>query len=227
MPGSDLRTVTAWQTVSRFYRRPPGRGWWLALVTVPLLLALIGYGITDRPAAGRTEPVVAGPALTTPAEPEATAHRPPGSAVVSVAILRNGDVVTLNGELPDGATRTALLTKLTGVFGPQVRLVDNLNIKPGVAAPDIAGLAALFQAGINMADLKFQLNRGTLTLTGTAAAEREKAAVDTVVRNTWPAATIRDEIRVRDQAPGRAHPSASHTTPDFRAKNRRVVIVVN
>ena len=51
MPGSEeIRTTTQWRTESRFYRRPPGLGWLLALLAVPLLLGAIGYGIRDRDA---------------------------------------------------------------------------------------------------------------------------------------------------------------------------------
>lgn len=196
MPGSEPQRLTAWQTVSRYYRRPPGRGWWLALAAIPLLIALIGYVSTDRPAAGRTAPVPAGPVLTAPAAPEAAAASPTGTAIAPLAILRNGDVVTLNGELPDDATRRALLEKLTGVFGPPVQLVDNLTIKAGVGAPDVAAVAALFAAGINVADLKFRLNPDTVTLNGTAPADREKAAVDAAARSAWPKAAIADNIEV-------------------------------
>ena len=45
MPGSDDdRTVSDWRTETRFYRRSPGIGWLLALLAVPLLIALIGWG---------------------------------------------------------------------------------------------------------------------------------------------------------------------------------------
>ena len=45
MSGSEEdRPVTDWRTESRLYRRKPGAGWLLALLAIPLLLALIGWG---------------------------------------------------------------------------------------------------------------------------------------------------------------------------------------
>ncbi len=51
MPGSeDNRTITGYRTVSRFYRRPPGPAWWLALLAIPLLLGLLGWAGLDKDA---------------------------------------------------------------------------------------------------------------------------------------------------------------------------------
>lgn len=210
MPGSEIRTATSWRTVSRFYRRPPGVGWWLALATIPLLLALIGYGITDRSKISLNEPDIAGPTLTAPAGPEVSAVLPtvtaPELSFAPLSILRNGNVVTLNGNLPDAATHTALLDKLTGAFGPGVRLVDNLTLKPGIAVPDTSGIAALFKSGLNLPDLKFRLDRDTVTLIGTAASDQQKAAVGASARSAWPTTTIIDQIVVRGPAPGPSPP---------------------
>ena len=50
MPGSDdSRTITGYRTASTFYRRPPGAAWLLALLAIPLLLALIGWAGLKKP----------------------------------------------------------------------------------------------------------------------------------------------------------------------------------
>ncbi len=50
MPGSeDTRTITGYRADSKFYRRPPGAAWLLALLAIPLLLALIGWAGLNKP----------------------------------------------------------------------------------------------------------------------------------------------------------------------------------
>lgn len=44
----ETRTITGWKTASRFYRQKPGLGWLLALLAVPLLLGLLGWGTLDK-----------------------------------------------------------------------------------------------------------------------------------------------------------------------------------
>ena len=49
MAASDeTRTITGWRQASRFYRRPPGLGWLLALLAIPLLLGLLGWWTLDK-----------------------------------------------------------------------------------------------------------------------------------------------------------------------------------
>lgn len=50
MAGSDdSRTITGYRTASKLYRRPHGAAWLLALLAIPLLLALIGWaGLKNR-----------------------------------------------------------------------------------------------------------------------------------------------------------------------------------
>ncbi|HUM00128.1 MAG TPA: hypothetical protein VLU24_12095, partial [Mycobacterium sp.] len=49
MAASDeTRTVTGWRKASRLYRRPPGLGWLLALLAIPLLLGWLGWAMLDK-----------------------------------------------------------------------------------------------------------------------------------------------------------------------------------
>ena len=51
MAGSEeIRTTTQTRRDSRFYRKPPGLGWLLSLLLVPLLLGAIGYATRDKSA---------------------------------------------------------------------------------------------------------------------------------------------------------------------------------
>lgn len=194
MSGSENRTVTGWRKVSRFYRRPPGFGWLLALAAIPLLLALIGQGMADRSKldinADINAPNVAAPSVTMPSV------NLPGLSFAPLSILRNGDVITLNGDLPDISTRTGLLDMLKGLYGSGVKLVDNLNIKPGVSTPDFAALGSVFRAAVSMPDFKFKIVDETVTLIGTAASDAVKSAVEAAAKAAWPNFKLSNNILV-------------------------------
>lgn len=220
MPGSENRTVAGWRKASRFYRRPPGLGWLLALAAIPLLLALVGQGITDRSKLDGNAPSVAAPSvsvptLTGPSAPEAGL---PGLSFAPLSIIRNGNVITLNGELPDIATRTGVLDMLKGVFGDGIQLVDNLNIKPGINVPDVAALGSLFKAAVSMPDFRFKISGDTVTLIGTAGSGAVKSAVEDAAKAAWPNLTLSNNILVLEDAtaapatPG-APPSAAPPAP--------------
>ena len=146
MPGSeDTRTITGYHTASKFYRRPPGAAWLLALLAIPLLLALIGWAGLKKPDADAnlTLPSVNPSAtLTAPSVNAPDVNAPnvnaPAMNFAPLSILRNGKGFTLSGELPDLATKNGLLDSLKLAFGPDINLTDNLNIKGGVNAPDFA-----------------------------------------------------------------------------------------
>jgi peptidoglycan-binding protein ArfA len=209
MPGSESRTVTGWRKASRFYRRSPGFGWLLALAAIPLLLALIGLGMADRSKLDTTAPDMTGADLAAPSHtvpdvnaPEVTVPgvKGPGLSFARLSILRNGNVITLNGDLPDIATRTGLLDMLKGLYGSGVQLVDNLNIKPGVAVPDSAALGSVFQAAVTMPDFKFKISGDTVTLIGTAASGAVKSAVEAAANAAWPNLKLVNDILVLPDA---------------------------
>ncbi|WP_234812235.1 OmpA family protein [Mycolicibacter longobardus] len=207
MPGSESRTVTGWRRVSRFYRRPPGFGWLLALAAIPLLLALIGQGVTDRSKLDINGPSVAAPSLSVPDV------NLPGVSFAPLSILRNGNVITLNGDLPDISARTGLLDMLKGLFGSGVQLVDNINIKPGISAPDLSSLTSVFKAAVSMPDFKFKIVGDTVSLMGTAASDAVKSAVEAAAKLAWPNLKLSSNILVDEDATtapsASAEPSAS------------------
>lgn len=194
MPGSENRTVTGWRKVSRFYRRRPGFGWLLALAAIPLLLALIGQGMADRSKLDINAPSVAAPSL------EAPSVNLPGLSFAPLSILRNGNVITLNGDLPDISARTGLIDMLKGLYGNGIQLVDNLNIKPGITAPDLSGLTSVFKAAVSMPDFKFKIVGDTVTLLGTAASDAVRSAVEAAAKLAWPNLKLSNEIQVSEDA---------------------------
>ncbi|ORW66595.1 hypothetical protein AWC24_14165 [Mycolicibacter senuensis] len=182
----------------------------MALAAIPLLLALIGVGVADRDSIGITAgdaplPEIPVPSLSMSAAPEANA---PGISFAPLSILRNGNVITLNGDLPDTATRAGLIDMLKGLYGNGVQLVDNLNIKPGVKVPDAAALGSVFKASVTMPDFKFKISGGTVRLIGTAPSGAVESAVEAAAQAAWPNLVISNDILVLPDAPGAPRPAA-------------------
>lgn len=202
MPSPDKTSTTEWRTASRFYRRPPGLAWLIGLVAVPLLLGLIGYHAL--PKAYVSAPSVGAPSVSAPSLPNATVNAPnvnaPALPFAPLSLVRDGNNITISGDLPDAAARASLLDALKAAFGPGVNLIDNTDLKPGVNAPNLSGLGAVLKAAAPLSSFNFKLDGDTVTLTGTAASEQEKAAVEDAVRVAWPNMKIANEIQVT--APG-------------------------
>ena len=123
----------------------------------------------------------------------------PSLSFAPLSIARNGNDFTLSGELPDLAAKTSLLDSLRGALGGGINLIDNINIRPGISAPDFSGLGDVFKAAVDIPDFNFDLNGDTVTLTGTAPSEDAKAAVEAAAKAAWPNLKVVNEIRV--QAP--------------------------
>lgn len=192
MAASDeIREITGWRTASKFYRRPPGLGWLLALLVIPLLLGLLGWGILDK---SKGDVSVTMPTVDT------TINAPdvnlPGMGFAPLSILRNGNDITLAGDLPDIAAKSSLLDMLRGVFGPNVNLIDSLNIKAGVKTPDVSGLGNVFKAATDIPDFNWKVDGDVLTLTGTTPSDDVKDAVEAAAKGAWPNMRIDNQIQV-------------------------------
>jgi peptidoglycan-binding protein ArfA len=181
-------TATEWRRESRYYRRKPGLGWLLGLLLVPLLLGLIGWGTLGKPKVSVSTPSVS---ITAPS------LSVPSLNFAPLSIIRNGNDFTLTGDLPDLSVKTSLLNALKAALGPGVNLIDKLNIKAGVSAPDFSGLGALFKAAVDIPDFNFDLSGDTVTLTGRAPSEEVKAAVEAAAKAAWPNVTVVNNIVVR------------------------------
>jgi peptidoglycan-binding protein ArfA len=190
-------TATEWRRETRYYRRTPGLGWLLGLLLIPLLLGLIGWGTLGKPKVSVSTPSVS---ITAPS------LSVPSLNFAPLSIIRNGNDFTLSGDLPDLSVKTSLLDALKAALGPGVNLIDKLNIKAGVSAPDFSGLGALFKAAVDIPDFNFDLSGDTVTLTGTAPSEEVKAAVEAAAKAAWPNVTVVNKIEVKG-------PSATPTAP--------------
>ena len=218
----DTRTITGYRTDSTYYRRSPGAAWLLALLAIPLLLALIGWAGLRKPdvdvnanlpsvnpSATMTAPDVNAPDVNAP---DVNA---PAMNFAPLSIIRNGKGFTLSGELPSLEAKTGLLDSLKLAFGKNIELTDNLDVKAGVNAPDFAALGSIFGASVEIPDFNFDLNGDTITLKGIAASEQVKAEVEAAAKSAWPNMKIINNIEVKEvpapQAP--ASPPAPAPAP--------------
>ena len=221
--------IADWRTDSRFYRRQPGFGWLLALLIVPLLLALIGWSAAGRanrddvlalpsvdPSATLTVPSTPAPALGTSRAPA------DDRAFGPMSIVRSGNGFTLTGELPDAGMKASLLDSIRQAM-PGARIVDELTIDPAVKGPEFSALGALFGTALDVDGFSSTLVDDTLTLTGRAPSVEVKAAAAASAGVAWSNVRIVNDIQV--DAAG-ATPSAPTSpspaqTPPVPAPGRR------
>ena len=168
MSGSDeTRTITGWRQATRYYRRNPGLGWLLALLAIPLLLGLLGWGVLDtsKKDVDLTMPTVSAtatlPSVTTPNV------NLPSLSWGALSLLRNGNDVTLTGVLSTEAAKTSLLDSVRGLFGANVNVIDNLTVKDGVSIPDLSGIGTALKPDVDIPDFGWKVDGDTITLTGT------------------------------------------------------------
>lgn len=206
----ETRTITGWRQATRYYRRKPGLGWWLALLAIPLLLGLLGWGVLGKSdkEVDLTLPTVS-PTVTLPEVTAPTVALP--NALAPLSILRNGNDVTLNGELPDLAAKTSLLDAVKGALGPDVNLIDNVTVKSGLTAPDLSGIGPSLQAAVDIPDFGWKLDGDTITLMGTAPSEQAKEAAEAAVEAAWPNSDIDNDIQVVAASPAMPAPSGCAT----------------
>jgi peptidoglycan-binding protein ArfA len=178
----------------------------LAVIAVPLLLGLIGWSGMDRSGSGAAQTLQGVDPSATLSAPGANAVAPtptaaaPNLAFAPLSITRTGNDITLAGDLPDAAARAAVLEQLRAQFGPDVNLVDDFTLKPGVSTPDAGVLGSVIAAGAPaIPDFAFTLDGDTLTLTGTAPTDDVKAGIEAAAQTAWPNLGISNNIQANYQ----------------------------
>lgn len=211
MSGSEVdRTIADRRTDSTFYRRKPGVGWLLALLVVPLLLALIGWSATGR---SNREDVLALPSvdpsatLTIPSTPAPSAPVD-DRAFGPMSIVRSGNGFTLTGELPDADMKASLVAAI-GQAMPGAKIVDELTVNPAVKGPEFSALGALFGTALDIDGFSSTLVGDTLTLVGKVPSVDVKAAAVAAAGVAWPNVKIVNDIQVAASA----KPSAPAPAP--------------
>jgi peptidoglycan-binding protein ArfA len=179
--------------VAKFYRRPLGVPWLIALVVVPLLLAAIGYGVLDRNQAQSNAPTRALPTMPSGANRKPTI---PPISLTPVSIIRNGRDITLSGFFPNERAKAALLDAVIAAVGSNANIIDTLGIDPDVTSLDFSDAGPVFDAAASITNFSLVVNGDTITLSGTAASAEQQDAVEQAAENAWPNLNIVDKMGI-------------------------------
>lgn len=111
-------------------------------------------------------------------------------------MTRNGNSVTLTGDLPDDSAKATLLKVLNEALGPGVNIVDEIRIDPAVDALDFAKARPVFSDSASIADFAVTVSTDTVTLAGTAASPNQKNTVAADAKRIWSNLNIVDSLAV-------------------------------
>jgi peptidoglycan-binding protein ArfA len=178
-----------------FYRRPLGLSWLIGLVVIPLSIAAIGYGALDQSAAAD------GPSGALPTLAPSNTSGPPKLSLASLSITRNGNSITLAGDFPDDSAKAVLMKALNGSLGPDVKVIDQIEINPSVDALDFSNAGPIFKDSAPIADFSITVGGDTVTLAGTAATADQKSLIGNEAVHTWSNLNVVNNIAVEGAAP--------------------------
>ncbi len=196
----------------------------LAAPAFALLLLLVGYKVSQRttaPQAGSTPPATPAPAVSAPAVAAPPAAAPPSPAAATRQALEEA----LAAELKEGAI------KMEGEANMTISLADGRQFPPGSAEP-----AASVKAFAEKIAGALDRTTGPVVVRGYAdntpvkptvfASNAELSAARASAVAALIAAKLAQPQRVTSEGAGEADPIAPNDTEENRAKNRRIVIVV-
>ncbi|SPM34730.1 hypothetical protein MRAB57_2550, partial [Mycobacterium rhizamassiliense] len=182
-------TARSGHTAAESRRRRPGLPWLIGVVVIPLLLAAIGHSALQGPRPGSS---TGGLATVGPSAKRGA----PTLNLAPLSIVRSGNGITLSGQIPDDSAKAILLKTLKGSLPPGVNVVDQIQLNPRIDALDFAHAGALFKDSASIADFNFTVGADTITLTGTAASQDQKNAVEQDVKRTWSHLNVVDKLAV-------------------------------
>lgn len=190
--------ATQWRRTSRLYRRAPGLPWLVSLIVLPLLLAVIDYGETNRSWPTVNGPTGALPTLNVPRPSGGAPNTPtiPAIALAPVSITRSGNDIKLSGEMPTGESKDSLLAALKEGFGPTINIVDEVRINRDITALDFSNAAAFFKAAGSVTDFGFTIKGDTITLIGTTGSGGQQDAIEQAADAAWPNLNIVDTMGI-------------------------------
>jgi peptidoglycan-binding protein ArfA len=190
--------TTGWRRAAKFYRRPLGVPWLIALVVIPLLLATIGYAVVDRTRSEANSPTGALPTLAPPTSPGANPNAPtiPPLSLAPVSIIRNGNDITLRGEFPDAKAKQVLLDTVIASVGSHANVIDTLGVNPDVNSLDFSDAGPVFNAAASIPNFSLVVSGDTIRLAGTAASTDQVDAIEQAAEDAWPNLNIVDTMEI-------------------------------
>lgn len=207
-----------WYEVSRRYRRGLGGWWWLALLAIPLLLALLGmlFGGDDE---GEGDGDASSSTNSGNASSSNSAEAPSAAAV---SYTGGADEVSFSATAPSEADRDALVKAVEDANeGKTVTSEVSVDESaPLVAGPALGALTAALTAGGD--DLSISGDAEALTLSGEVADAAAKKKVASELAKVYPDAEITNELTAAAGGGGTspsAKPSASSPTESSPAES--------
>lgn len=207
-----------WYEVSRRYRRGLGGWWWLALLAIPLLLALLGmlFGGDDE---GEGDGDASSSTNSGNASSSNSAEAPSAAAV---SYTGGADEVSFSATAPSEADRDALVKAVEDANeGKTVTSEVSVDESaPLVAGPALQALTAALTAGGD--DLSISGDAEALTLSGEVADAAAKKKVASELAKVYPDAEITNELTAAAGGGGTspsAKPSASSPTESSPAES--------
>ena len=177
---------------------------WLALLAIPLLLALIGWaGLHNRApvtSTRRLPSVNPSATLTAPSVNAPDVNAPnvnvPAVNFAPLSIVRNGNGFTslrrpAEPRRQDGIARQSQAGVRPGINLDRQPERQGRRQRTGLRRRSVR----LFGAAVDIPDFDFDLNGDTLTLKGTAPSEDVKAEVEAAAKAAWPKMKIVNNIR--------------------------------
>ncbi|WP_425461737.1 OmpA family protein [Mycobacterium helveticum] len=191
------------------FRRSLGLPWLIALVVIPLLIAVIGYGAPDRPAA------TGGPTGVVPTLTPSNRSSAPKLSLAPLSVVRNGNDIALSGNFPDDSAKTALIAAIENALGPGINIIDHTIVDPKVDSLDFANAGVFFKDSASILDFNLTVNGNTIILAGTAGSQDEKMAVERDAATTWSGVNVVDSLVVTGPASPGSPPPPPAACPDL------------
>jgi len=143
-----------------------GRRWLIVIPVVVLLLGGIAWVVsgsddaTPKPDTGTAAPTaVPDVGVTQTSEPSA-------ASPTRLGVNRDGNAVTITGDVPDDATRSELVSAVKSQWAA-ADVTDHATVVPGARVPDLSGLGGVLSDADGVGDLGLNVSGSDLTITGT------------------------------------------------------------
>jgi peptidoglycan-binding protein ArfA len=215
--GSGETAATGYsRRLPAFLRRSPGLPWLICLAVIPLLMAVIGSVVFDRPGSA------SGPGRAAPTSAPSSTSAAPKIALAAFSMSRMANSITVIGAFPDDSAKAVLIKALQASLPPGVNIVDQTRIDPNVKALDFSNAVPVLKDSASMADFNLTVGGDTVTLSGTARSQDQKNVVGQEAAMLWSNLNVVDKLVVNGPVPpagsaGPVPPPAPSPCTDLQA----------